>query len=240
MNNIVFRLIVRSIKHFTEIEYMSNPALELEKLAGIPCSIHDNDFNPNCVLPYGLNTKHVQEAMQDFLDFLRLINQNLIVRELPRLESLLMPANFSSIVGEYIGTSLAKYCPSIAKNQYHNGHPDLIPANMFSNNAVQYSVEGIEIKASRYLKGWQGHNPEDCWLLVFVFDSNRPIDNTTNIRKPFKFIKVTGARLQKEDWVFSGRSDTSRRTITASVTQSGYQKMMANWLYMAPDLRIAS
>jgi hypothetical protein len=29
---------------------------------------------------------------------------------------------------------------------------------------------------------------------------------------------------------------TSRRTITASVTQLGYQKMMSNWIYKAPEL----
>jgi hypothetical protein len=32
-------------------------------------------------------------------------------------------------------------------------------------------------------------------------------------------------------WAFSGRSETSRRTITASVTRTGYEKMEANWLY---------
>jgi hypothetical protein len=33
------------------------------------------------------------------------------------------------------------------------------------------------------------------------------------------------------DWSFSGRSEVSRRTITASVTKYGYQKMMSNWIY---------
>jgi hypothetical protein len=64
--------------------------------------------------------------------------------------------------------------------------------------------------------------------MVFVFDSNRPKDETP---RPFRFVKVVGAELSKDDWLFSGRSETSRRTITASVTDSGYQKMMANWIY---------
>lgn len=62
-----------------------------------------------------------------------------------------MPANFSSLVGEFMSTSLPKYCSSLVKNQYHNGHPDLIPAGYFLNDAVQHSREGIEVKASRYL-----------------------------------------------------------------------------------------
>jgi hypothetical protein len=99
---------------------------------------------------------------------------------------------------------------------------------MFPNDAVQHAPYGIEIKASRYLRGWQGHNPEDVWLMVFVFDSNRPRDT---IPRPFQFVMVVGAQLSESDWIFSGRSETSRRTITASVTNFGYQKMMANWIY---------
>ncbi len=110
---------------------------------------------------------------------------------------------------------------------------DIVPAGLFVGDAVQHSDKGIEIKASRYLRGWQGHNPEDTWLMVFVFDSNRPIDKTP---KPFRFIKVVGAKLVKRDWNFSGRQGESRRTITASVTESGYAKMMANWIYKDFDL----
>src|SRR5205085_8016109 len=104
------------------------------------------------------------------------------------------------------------------------------------NDAVQHANEGIEIKASRYTKGWQGHNPEDTWLMVFVFDSNRPVDTAQSVPpRPFSFVMVAGARLTKADWLFAGRSETSRRTITASVTKSGYEKMVANWIYIDPD-----
>ncbi len=40
-----------------------------------------------------------------------------------------------------------------------------------------------------------------------------------------------GLQLFTGDWKFSGRSETSRRTITASVTPQGYEKVMANWIY---------
>ena len=70
--------------------------------------------------------------------------------------------------------------------------------------------------------------------MVFVFDSNRPVDSEP---RPFRFLKVVGAQLTKDDWLFSGRSEGSRRTITASVTESGYQKMTANWIYQASILR---
>jgi hypothetical protein len=107
---------------------------------------------------------------------------------------------------------------------------------MYTDNAAQHAgVDGIEVKASRYLNGWQGHNAEDAWLMVFVFEAGRTSDARKGVKKaPFKFVKVCGAMLTKADWNFAGRSETSRRTITASVTKSGYDKMMANWIYQAP------
>jgi hypothetical protein len=210
---------------------------EMELVACTPHSVSANTFNPETILPYGLSVGHLQAAMNDFTNFLGLINLQLHSRKIERLESMLMPANFSSIVGEFMSSSIPKHCHTLAKNQYHNGHPDMIPKGQFPNDAAQHADEGIEIKGSRYLKGWQGHNPEDTWLMVFVFDSNRPADLAKKIApRPFKFILVAGARLAKADWLFAGRSETSRRTITASVTRSGYEKMIANWIYKAPDL----
>ena len=124
--------------------------------------------------------------MQDFVSFLGFINQQLHEQELSRLESFLMPANFSSMVGEFMNETVPRYCPTLVKNQYHNGHPDLIPAGMFNGDSVQYTQTGIEIKASRHKSGWQGHNPEAVWLLVFYFDSNTVRDKSKNVApKPF-------------------------------------------------------
>jgi hypothetical protein len=143
-----------------------------------------------------------------------------------------MPANFSSIVGEFLSMTIPRYCPTLVKNRFHNVHPDLIPAGMYESNAVRYATEGIEIKASRRPSGWQGHNPESVWLLLFQFESNSASEPLP-IAKPFQFKHVYAARLEKEDWTFSGRSATSRRTITASVNNFGVAKMKRNWVYSA-------
>ena len=110
---------------------------EKELLACTPVPVNPDLFNPNCTLPYGLTLEHIRQAMEDFVDFLGFINQQLHVKGIPRLESFLMPANFSSIVGEFINISIPRYCSGLVKNQYHNGHPDLIPSGMFPGNAVQ-------------------------------------------------------------------------------------------------------
>jgi hypothetical protein len=205
---------------------------DLEELACLPQPVDQTAFNHTAKLPYGLRVDHVRLAMESFVNFLYFINTSLHSNSLPRMESLLMPANFSSIVGEFMKSNIPKFCPSIVANRYHNGHPDLIPAGYFDNDAVQHGRDGVEIKASRYDGGWQGHNPEDTWLMVFVFSSNRPGDPDQGVPpKPFCFLSVYCALLEKADWSFSGRSADSRRTITASVTRSGRQKMLANWIY---------
>lgn len=118
---------------------------------------------------------------------------------------------------------------TLVKNKYHNGHPDLVPAGHYDGDSILHGTEGIEVKASRYPKGWQGHNPEDTWLMVFVFSSNTL--NKGEAPVPFRFEKVVGAQLLKSDWKFAGRSATSRRTITATVTAEGCAKMESNWIY---------
>jgi len=203
-----------------------------------PHPVNPHGFNAEAEIPYGCTTEHVQLVMNDFVNFLGFINLQLHTKGIERLEVMLMPANFSSIVGEFMSSNIPKYCSSVVKNRYHNGHPDIIPAGRFPGDAVQHAEEGIEVKGSRYLRGWQGHNPENTWLIVFMFDSNRPVDSIKGINpKSFRFVAVFGARLKKDDWQFSGRSELSRRTITASVTKTGYQKMLANWIYRDPTLK---
>lgn len=207
---------------------------ELEAKACQPVALNPDGFNPRAQIPFGLQVTHIRQGMQEFIDFLGFVNTSLNTKAIPRLEAFLMPASFSSMVGEFMNAAIPKYCPALVKNNYHNGHPDLIPAKMYPGDANQYGEHGIEVKGSRHTSGWQGHNAEACWLMVFVFDSNTPRDVLTDLpARPFRFVKVVGAQLKKKDWSFSGRSKTSRRTITASVTRSGYDKMSSNWIYRA-------
>lgn len=208
------------------------PENEWEKVACNPVPLKRGKFNEAAIIPYGCTIDHIYQAMNEFLSFLGFINTQLNTKGIQRFESMLMPANFSSMVGEFLISTIPKYCPTFAKNQYHNGHPDLLPKGMFAGDAVQHGTEGIEVKASRYSRGWQGHNAEECWLMVVVFASNRPADKLKKVPPiPFRFRSIFLGRLTLADWSFSGRSTKSRRTITASVTKSGYEKMTKNWIY---------
>jgi len=57
-----------------------------------------------------------------------------------------MPANFSSIVGEFMAAAIPKHCGTVVRNKYHNGHPDLIPAGHYHADSSPHGSEGIEIK----------------------------------------------------------------------------------------------
>jgi hypothetical protein len=215
---------------------MGTPGLNLAHC--VPEIPDANSFNPDAIIPCGVTVEHLRKAMVEFTEFLGFIDTQLCTKGMARFEDMLMPANFSSMVGEFMTASIPKHCTSVAKNTYHNGHPDILPAGRYPNNSAQHAgADGIEVKASRYLRGWQGHNPEDAWLMVFAFAGGRPTDVARGIDpKPFRFLMVCGALLERSDWLFAGRSETSRRTITASVTRTGYDKMMANWIYKAPAL----
>ncbi len=203
-----------------------------ERAACTPAPVRDEKFNSAAVIPYGCSINHIKAAMREFVDFLGFLNGQLNSKGLRRFESMVMPASFSGIVGEFIATTIPRFCPTLAKNTFHNGHPDLLPKGHYPADALQHGTEGIEVKASRYKSGWQGHNPEECWLMVFVFESDRPVDITSGAApRPFRFQKVLLGQLTKADWSYSGRSETSRRTITASVTRSGFEKMKQNWIY---------
>jgi hypothetical protein len=196
-----------------------------------------DNLNLGADIPFGVSVEHIFQAMVEFTDFLRTVDTELVRKDMARLEDMLMPANFSSMVGEFITSNLPKHCSTIAKNTYRNGHPDLLPAGKYQGNSAQHvGSDGIEVKASRYRKGWQGHNPEDVWLMVFVFEGGRPSDaGTAKGKVRFRFLAVYGALLEMADWQFAGRSQTSRRTITATVLPSGFEKMAKNWIYKAPE-----
>ena len=127
----------------------------LESAACHPQHVDISHFNRRANLPHGLTVDHICAAMNDFIDFIGFINQQLATRKIERLETMLMPANFSSIVGEFMTSTIPKHCKTLAKNAYHNGHPDMLPAGMFPGNRLQHGIDGIEVKASRHLKNWQ-------------------------------------------------------------------------------------
>src|SRR5688572_12353270 len=90
-----------------------------EKLACTPVPVDRATFNRSATIPYGLTVNHIAKAMEEFVDFLGFINGQLNSRDLQRMETMMMPANFSSIVGEFIISAIPKHCRSLVRNEYH-------------------------------------------------------------------------------------------------------------------------
>ncbi len=172
--------------------------------------------------------------MDDLYDFLYSVNRFLTGRGYDRLEEMLGGAAFSGVVSELLVQSLGKQSATLVKNPWHNGRPDLVPIGIYGVKGVLRGEDGVEVKASRYQSGWQGHNMEIGWIMIFQYridaETEPPID-----REPTKFERVLCAKLEEADWSFSGRSATSRRTPTASIRKSGVEKLEAHPVYLDPD-----
>lgn len=190
-------------------------------------TLHPRGFNDQASLPYGLRVGEVKAALDDLYDFFYNVNGFLIVRGWERLESILSSASLSGMISEMVVQGVSKRSATVTKNRYHNGRPDLVPKNLFPGDSVLHGAEGIEVKASRYGSGWQGHNVELGWILIvqYRFDANGPM----------VIDRVLAAHLDTEDWAYSGRGEASRRTPTASVRRSGVLKLEANPVYLDPS-----
>ena len=125
-----------------------------EQKAYTPQPLNPNGFNPKVKLPYEVKTEHIRSAMTDFLNFLGFIDRQLYTKGIARFEKMLMPANFSSMVGEFMSVTIPKYCPSIVKNKYHNGHPDLIPAGVFAGDSILHTNNNTFAKNKLSKKGF--------------------------------------------------------------------------------------
>ena len=109
---------------------------DLELAACTPRPISHDCFNPEAVLPFGLTAEHIYQSMNDFTKLIRVANVQLHGEGIKRLETILAPANFSGMVGDFMAAAIPNYCAGLARNMYHNGHPDMIPKGRFPNEAV--------------------------------------------------------------------------------------------------------
>jgi hypothetical protein len=164
------------------------------------------------------------------------IDTQLRAQKMARFEDILMAANFNGMVGEFMSRTIPKYCRTVVKNTRHNGRPDLLPAGKYLNDAAQHAgTDGIEIRASRYLKSWQTHKAEDMWLLMFVFQSGR-VNPKVSEPVGFKFLIVAGGPITKADWP-ARKPEASHAISGESVTTSAAERLMSNWIYKCKELR---
>jgi len=188
--------------------------------------------NRRAVLPYGLKVEEVEQAVAETYRLFHGLNDFLLSGGFRPLEELLLGNSLSGIISEFLVKNIARASETLEANMKIGGHPDLLPKGHYASNLVLKGDEGIEVKSSIQRGGWQGHNPEDCWLMIF----RHAIGEQEIV--PLTFLEILCARLERSDWSFSGRRGTSRRTPTASVTKSGVEKLRSNFLYRLPGVGV--
>ena len=166
--------------------------------------------------------------MQDAYDLLCDLNSALVGRDLARLEETVRPAIFSGIMSDALTAAMARHSRVLTENRYHNGHPDLIPAGRYPNDAVSAGSDGIEVKATKGRGGVDTHGARDAWLLVFRYH----VDSETEplvARAPTRFVEALLAHLTVADFRRNPRGELGTRT--ASPNKQGLAKLRANWIY---------
>ena len=192
-------------------------------------TIDNGDFRTNMALPHGLTVETVRAAMEDVYEILYTINTSLVAKGLDRLEETLLGNSFSGLLSELVVKGLARHSDALVRNLKIGGHPDLIPKDTYPGDSVQQG-EGVEVKTSIQPGGWQGHNPEASWIMIFQYEIDVTTEPPQN-RRPSQYRRVMIAKLDEGDWSFSGRQGMSRRTPTASILKSGTLKLASNAIY---------
>lgn len=208
----------------------------------------ENFLNPGADLPYDVSPDQIANAIQDFYEFMYDLNTFLTQNGYERIEKILRANNaLSDFCGDIITQNVADECPSLIKNRKQDGFPDLLPREENDDYVdddgapyheksfrVHHGEHGIETKCSKQSGGWQAHNVESAWIMVFRYRRGDP-DADPHEMAPIEFVQVLAAQLVEDDWSYSGRSDDSRRTITASIVAPGMDKLRSNPIYQNPD-----
>ena len=200
-----------------------------------PTKLDPRYVNRNVNLPYGLTIDEIEQAVAETYRLFHGVNDYLIGAGFRPLEELILGNSLSGIISEFLVKNMARVSATLEANLKVGGYPDLLPKGHYASNLVLKGDEGIEVKASIQKGGWQGHNPEDCWLMVFRYAVGE--QNKGEVL-PLTFVEILCAKLKKSDWSFSGRKGESRRTPTASITAKGVEKLRQNFLYRIPGIGV--
>lgn len=111
----------------------------------------------------------IHAAVDDLYDILYVLNLALIRKRHSVIEELMLGNAFSGFMGEIMVKQLSVRSSELVRNARIGGHPDLIPNARYEGDSVLRGSEGVEIKVSKQRGGWQGHNAEAGWLMVFMY-----------------------------------------------------------------------
>jgi hypothetical protein len=186
-------------------------------------------WSRSCQLPYKMTVVELQAAVEGIYDFLYAVNSALARQELGMFENIALGNTFSGLLSEILVKNIAKHSKGVMRNRHVGGHPDLIPVGHPGGDDQLRCDQGVEVKTSRQGGGWQAHNAETGWLIVFRYEL------ASGESSPTRFVQILAADLEAGDWSLAERKATSRRTRTCSINQRGVEKLRANPVYQEEE-----
>ena len=214
------------------------PTLERASVAVLACvavsverrHVRRECLNPDIVLPYELRRLDFESAMQDVYDFFYDVNQHLAGKGLGRLEDTVRGAILSGVVSDMLTAYLASHSRTLVNNSYHNGHPDLVVAGTYPDDAVKAGEAGVEVKATTKRGGAvDTHGARDQWFCVFVYGVDRETQ-PASARRSLRFTEVYLARVSTADFRRNERGELGTRT--ATLHREGIAKLRKSWVYL--------
>jgi hypothetical protein len=193
---------------------------------------NDDYWSDDCELPYGLEVNEIRAAVDDIYNFFQRINTVTIDEDLGYFEHLVLGNTLSGMISEFVVKRIAEHSQTLEANVRVGGHPDLVPVGMYPGASILRGEEGVEIKSSIQKGGWQGHNPEECWIIIFRYIKTKTIDE---VYFPIQFVEILAAQLELDDWSLAERQAESRRTRTTSINVNGMEKLRSNPVYRNPE-----
>jgi hypothetical protein len=193
-------------------------------------SVDPTCFNANAALPFNLRLSDFEMAMRDVYDFLADTNQFLVDKGLPRLDDTLRAANMSGCLSDMLTDSMAKHARNMARNGYHNGHPDLLVGGVYPNDKVKSGTDGVEIKATNKKGGAvDTHGARDQTMCVFGYRVDRDPGKSMYDREPLEFREVFIFAVTVADFRRNPRGILG--TPTSTLHKAGVAKLRSNWVY---------
>ncbi len=195
-------------------------------------------FNRDIELPYQLRQLDFESAMQDVYDFFYDVNQHLASKGLGRLEDTVRGAILSGVVSDMLTAYLASHSRTLVTNTYHNGHPDLVVAGMYPEDAVKSGEAGVEVKATTKSGGAvDTHGARDQWFCVFVYKVDRETQPAA-FRRPLRFTEVYLAHVSVGDFRRNERGELGTRT--ATLHREGIARLRESWVYLDTESELGS
>ncbi|MGI8945306.1 MAG: hypothetical protein ACR2GL_03585 [Thermoleophilaceae bacterium] len=186
-------------------------------------------FDPNLELPYALKPEVFSIAMDDIYEMLATANEALIERGLLRLEESVRGAIYSGLLSDLMAEAIANHAGGLTKNEYPNGHPDLLPVGRYPDDSAQTAEEGLEVKITGKPGGAVDmHGNRTAWYCVSRYEVDLDTQPVVG-RAPTRFTHIWVARLQPKDFRKNERGPLGTRTATPH--KEGLKVLRAGLLY---------